>query len=113
MALPVLRGQQEVWLRKDMGYAKSKVAKSGASKAAVHTFANPIEEILWQALKDKRMELAREQGVPPYIIFHDATLLEILKAKPKNLNQLKSIGGVGQAKLERYGSYFLEVINSA
>jgi len=59
------------------------------------------------------MELAREQGVPPYIIFHDATLLEILKAKPKNLNQLKSIGGVGQAKLERYGSYFLEVINNA
>ena len=113
MALPVLRGQQEVWLRKDTGYSKSKVAKSGASKAAVHTFANPIEEMLWQALKDKRMELAREQGVPPYIIFHDATLLEILKAKPKNLNQLKSIGGVGQAKLERYGSYFLEVINSA
>ena len=113
MALPVLRGQKEVWLRKDTGYSKSKVAKPGASKAAAHTFANPIEEMLWQALKDKRMELAREQGVPPYIIFHDATLLEILKAKPKNLNQLKSIGGVGQAKLERYGSYFLEVINNA
>ena len=56
------------------------------------------------------MELAKEQGVPPYVIFHDATLIEILNQKPQHLNTLGQISGVGQAKLERYGKAFLEVI---
>lgn len=112
-ALPVLRGEQEVLLRKDAGYSKSKTIKPGTSKAPVHSFSSPAEEVLWQELKAKRTEMAREQGVPPYIIFHDATLLEILKAKPSSLHELKSIGGVGQAKLERYGAQFLSVINGA
>lgn len=112
MALPILRGEQELWLRKDMTHSKSKSTKSDVSKTTIYSFANSAEEALWQALKAKRMELARDQGVPPYIIFHDATLMEILKARPTKLNQLKLIGGVGQAKLDRYGAHFLSVINA-
>ena len=112
MALPILRGEQELWLRKDTTHSKSKSTKSDVSKTTIYSFANSAEEALWQALKAKRMELARDQGVPPYIIFHDATLMEILKARPTKLNQLKLIGGVGQAKLDRYGAHFLSVINA-
>ena len=110
-ALPILRGEQELWLRKDMASSKNKAGKSSANKATVHSFANVADELLWQTLKSKRMELAREQGVPPYIIFNDATLLEILRVKPVSLNQFKGISGVGQAKLERYGNHFLSVMN--
>jgi ATP-dependent DNA helicase RecQ len=56
------------------------------------------------------MELAKEQGVPPYVIFHDSTLLEILNQKPQSLNELSLVSGVGQAKLLKYGDAFLEVL---
>ncbi len=59
------------------------------------------------------MELAKEQGVPPYVIFHDATLIEILNQKPQDLIAMGQISGLGQAKLERYGEAFLEVIAEA
>ena len=66
---------------------------------------------LWHALKAKRMELARDQGVPPYVIFHDSTLLEILNQKPTSLIEMSQITGIGQAKLMRYGDAFLEVLD--
>ena len=109
IALPVLRGEQEVWLRKETGYSKNKVAKSRPSKTT-HPFNNIADENLWEALKAKRTELAREQGVPPYVIFHDSTLQEMVKSTPTTLDQFSCIGGVGQAKLERYGEHFIEVI---
>ena len=108
-ARPVLKGEQVVWMRKDTGYSKSKLAKSGFSKVAQRSFANPLEEALWQKLKAKRTELANEQGVPPYVIFHDSTLEEMIKTRPQSLAQLKGIGGVGQTKLERYGEQFIAV----
>jgi len=111
-ARPVLKGEHVVWMRKDTGYSKSKVAKSGFSKVAQRSFANPSEEALWQKLKAKRTELAKEQGVPPYVIFHDSTLEEMIKTRPQSLAQLKGIGGVGQTKLERYGEQFIAVFKS-
>jgi ATP-dependent DNA helicase RecQ len=108
---PVLRGQQDIWLRKDVGYAQSKAPKT-ANKTAMHSFSNEVDELLWQALKAKRTEFAREHGLPPYVIFHDSTLLEMLKKHPTNLQQLSRISGVGQAKLDRYGNTFLDVIKS-
>jgi ATP-dependent DNA helicase RecQ len=56
------------------------------------------------------MELAREQGVPPYVIFHDSTLLEMREQKPGSLTEMGRISGVGQGKLARYGDDFLKVI---
>ena len=58
----------------------------------------------------KRTALAREQGVPPYVIFHDSTLLEILNRKPQTLHEMGQISGVGQAKLAKYGDEFLQVV---
>jgi ATP-dependent DNA helicase RecQ len=110
IALPVLRGEQEVWLRKESGYSKTKATKSGAKKSSTHPFSNIADEKLWEALKAKRTELAREQGVPPYVIFHDSTLQEMVRATPTTLDQFSRIGGVGQAKLERYGEHFIEAI---
>jgi ATP-dependent DNA helicase RecQ len=54
--------------------------------------------------------LATEQGVPPYVIFHDTTLLEILRIAPKSLSVFKGIAGVGQVKLEKYGSQFIDTV---
>jgi ATP-dependent DNA helicase RecQ len=56
------------------------------------------------------MELAREQGVPPYVIFHDSTLLEMFNRKPQTLSEMGQISGVGQSKLAKYGDAFLQVV---
>ncbi len=109
-ARPVLRGEQAVWLRRDAAPAKRKTSKVERGSRLREAFAGANEDPLWLALKAKRMELAREQGVPPYVIFHDSTLLEILDQRPANLVELSGISGVGQAKLTRYGEVFLRVI---
>ncbi|RCS31519.1 DNA helicase RecQ [Rhodanobacter denitrificans] len=70
------------------------------------------EQDLWDALRALRTQLARQQGVPPYVVFHDATLLAMLRAMPANEDELAGVSGVGDAKLKRYGRDFLAVINS-
>ena len=109
-ARPVLRGEQEVWLRRDAAPAPRKPSKVERSARTREAFAGANDNPLWLALKAKRMELAREQGVPPYVIFHDSTLLEILNQRPANIIELGKISGVGQAKLLRYGETFLQVV---
>jgi ATP-dependent DNA helicase RecQ len=112
-ARPVLRGEQPVWLRRDPVPARRKSSKAERGARAREAFAGAAENPLWQALRDKRMELAREQGVPPYVIFHDSTLLEMLERRPTSLAEMGQISGVGQAKLARYGEAFLQVIQEA
>ena len=73
----------------------------------------PADEALWQALRTRRLELAREQAVPPYVIFHDATLLEMVRRRPRDLGALSVIPGIGRSKLDRYGEIFLQVIAAA
>jgi len=109
-ARPVLKGEQEVWQRRDAEPAKRNISKTERSARAREAFAGANEDPLWQALKAKRMELAKEQGVPPYVIFHDSTLLEILNQRPSSLTELGRITGVGQAKLAKYGDDFLQVL---
>jgi ATP-dependent DNA helicase RecQ len=70
------------------------------------------EQPLWDALRALRARLAKQHGVPAYVIFHDATLLAMLRAMPENEDDLASISGIGEAKLKRYGRDFLEVINA-
>ena len=67
-------------------------------------------DALWQALRSWRLEEARHQQIPPYVIFHDATLLEIARRRPTTLAALSTIPGIGRSKLERYGEAVLEVI---
>ena len=68
------------------------------------------DRALFQALREKRMEIARTQNVPPYVIFHDRTLVELAAARPASRAQMAAVAGVGEAKLERYGPAFLSVI---
>ena len=116
-ARPVLRGEQEVWLRRDADPAKRKAQRAERNaqrkEKPREPFAGASEDRLWLALKAKRTSLAREQGVPPYVIFHDSTLLEILNQRPASLDELGRISGVGQSKLARYGDEFLKVIEDA
>lgn len=109
-ARPVLRGEVEVWLRRDEDSGKRKSSKAERGARAKEGYAEANEDPLWHALKAKRTELAREQGVPPYVIFHDSTLLEILNQKPGSLSEMGNISGIGQAKLTRYGDAFLQVL---
>jgi len=108
-ARPVLKGEQEVWLRRDAEPEK-RMSKAERSARAKEAFEGANDDPLWQALKAKRLELAREQGVPPYVIFHDSTLLEIHNRKPQTLDEMGQISGIGQAKLQKYGDAFLQVI---
>jgi len=106
----VLRGETEVRLRQEVG-RRAKGASSGRpGTPSVALLTDPGERQLFEALREKRLELAREAGVPPYIIFHDATLVEMAKSRPKGLEALSLVPGVGDSKLKRYGESFLAVI---
>jgi ATP-dependent DNA helicase RecQ len=102
---PVLRGEERLQLRKER-----KPDKALRKRRAETRLTGPENHELWEALRTHRRRLADQQGVPPYVIFHDATLKEMAKNRPKNRSQLGQISGVGQHKLERYGDEFLEII---
>ena len=107
----ILKGELQLFLREDMLSAKPLRAKSG-QKAKRKSYGNVSEadHALWDALKDKRKQLADEQGVPPYHIFHDATLMEMMEHRPQDSAELLTMNGVGEVKLERYGEAFLDVL---
>ncbi|MDX1506230.1 MAG: RecQ family ATP-dependent DNA helicase, partial [Spongiibacter sp.] len=102
-ARPVLRGEQQVTLRKLPKASRSSTRRSSPPGAISHSR-------LWEALRAHRKQLAEEQGVPAYVIFHDATLGEMAELQPQTLDQLGRISGIGARKLEAYGDSFLEVI---
>ena len=108
---PVLRGERKVPLRRDPSWrsAPRGGAKAGAPRRQV-ALEDPASEALFQALRAKRLALAKAQGVPPYVIFHDSTLMEMATARPRSLEAFAGLGGVGQAKLQRYGQAFLAAI---
>lgn len=112
-ARPILRGENKLWLRQDNETGRRTMSRAERATRVREAFTGAKEDPLWQALKAMRMHLAREQGVPPYVIFHDSTLLEILNHRPSNLTELGRISGVGQAKLARYGDQFLKVLEDA
>ncbi len=109
----VLSAGQRVLLRQD---AKPVRATRRRRDGQVITGANlgieAREQSLWNALRALRTQLARQQGVPPYVVFHDATLLAMLRAMPADEDELAQVSGVGEAKLQRYGRDFLAVINA-
>jgi ATP-dependent DNA helicase RecQ len=104
---PILRGEQQLILRKDLRPEKIKPSKKTASSKTV----SEVNAALWDALRAKRREIADAQDVPPYIIFHDATLMAMLEARPANRKQMALLSGVGEQKLKLYGDEFLAVIS--
>jgi ATP-dependent DNA helicase RecQ len=104
---PLLRGEQELELVLPPP-AKEQRRRSIPSDAAV-----AADDPLLAALKSWRREQAREQGVPPYVVFHDRTLVELAAQRPASLSELAGVSGIGNAKRERYGTALLEVLTAA
>jgi len=102
----LLRDEETLRVRED---AKELAPRRKPRAATLGDVAEGDRE-LWEALRDCRRRLATERNLPPYVIFHDATLREMLAARPADRDALLKISGVGQAKLERYGDQFLEVL---
>ncbi|MBD8689729.1 MULTISPECIES: DNA helicase RecQ [unclassified Rhizobium] len=103
-----LREKPTLMLRKPQ--APRKTSRDRQSSGA-KTIDLPAEDAaLFQALRERRMEIARTQNLPPYVIFHDKTLIELAGARPTSRSEMAEVPGVGEAKLVRYGPAFLEVI---
>ncbi|OYX87172.1 MAG: DNA helicase RecQ [Azorhizobium sp. 32-67-21] len=105
---PVLRGERRVELKAEAPTRAARV--TGGGRAPRAALADPRDEALYQKLRTLRLDLAKAQGVPPYVIFHDATLMEIARVRPRSLAGLGDVSGVGEAKLERYGPQVIEVV---
>jgi ATP-dependent DNA helicase RecQ len=90
--------------------ASGEVRPSRARRGAAPIEIPPADSPLFDALRAWRWREAQAQGVPPYVIFHDQTLLAISRIKPETAVALLTVGGVGQAKLERYGAAILSAV---
>ena len=110
-ARPVLRGEATVELRRDALPAR-RTRRRGEATARVQAVLGDGDQALFDALRAQRRALAEQQGVPPYVIFHDASLIEMAARRPGSLAEFAAVGGVGATKLERYGETFLEIIRA-
>jgi ATP-dependent DNA helicase RecQ len=103
---PVLRGEERLWLRRESAApGRRKPRKAAAPRVA--GFTTDGDQRLWDSLRALRLELARAQNVPPYVIFHDATLAEMVRQRPATPEALAELSGVGERKLAAYGEAFL------
>jgi len=102
-ARSVLQGEQQLLLRKD---PDEKIIRKGKTTSTLIG----EDADLWEALRACRKELAEEQGVPPYVIFHDATLQEMVARRPFSETEMRTISGVGEKKLRSYAQPFLTII---
>ena len=101
----ILKGEETIELRRD-------TQKKPQGRLTKTVLPDDIDIALWETLREKRRQLAEVQGVPPYVVFHDKTLQAMAREQPKRLDDFSRLPGVGERKLEKYGSDFLEVIIS-
>ena len=107
---PVLRGEATVHFQDDPVAKTTRALK--AEVKGKPTLDNEEDEQLFQQLRALRLQLAKAQNVPPYVIFHDTTLLALAKHRPTTLQDMGRIPGIGAAKLERYGDVFLKAVGT-
>jgi ATP-dependent DNA helicase RecQ len=105
-ARPILRGEEDVTLRRD-------TIRAAERRPAVKQLVAEEDAPLLSALKAKRRALAEAQGVPAYVVFTDRTLIEMAETRPATLDAMARVSGVGATKLERYGAAFLSVVTGA
>jgi ATP-dependent DNA helicase RecQ len=103
---PLLKGEESLHLGRQHIEAKKKTRKAKAGTPAAQVQGDP----LFEALRQKRREIALAQGVPPYVVFADKTLAAMVAERPQSLTEFARLSGVGEHKLERYGEAFLAVI---
>ena len=109
---PLLRGETSLELALPPPQ-KERRAAGGPIRGEDAIDPDSVDGALLTALKSWRREQAREQGVPPYVVFHDRTLVELAARRPADLSALGGIGGIGAAKLDRYGEALLAVLAEA
>jgi ATP-dependent DNA helicase RecQ len=108
---PLLRGEQKVFFRTDIAASAARRRKP-SSTAPAFTIEDGESEALFETLRKLRLEIARQLGIPPYLIFHDNTLKEMAALKPATEEQFLAIKGVGAAKARRYSAVFLDCIRN-
>ncbi|GLZ14069.1 ATP-dependent DNA helicase RecQ [Actinomadura sp. NBRC 104425] len=107
----VLRGKRKVMLRREPERPAAKAAAAKPGKKSTPAADLPAEAVpLFERLRAWRAATAKEQGVPAYVIFHDATLREIATVRPASLAELSRVNGVGEAKLAKYGRQVLDTL---
>ena len=107
---PVLKGEQPVPLRKDPVLPKAAKKRKTRIAAAGDVLTNWEAEALFERLRNHRLEIAGQQEVPPYAIFPDRTLLELVRYRPRNKNEFGCMSGVGKVKLDRFADTFLQCL---
>ena len=108
---PVLRGERTVQLRRDPRSVK-KPSKPSRKVAVSTDWETDADRVLWEKLRQLRLEIARAAELPPYAVFHDKTLREMVAVRPRNRDDLLRINGIGETKADRYGEAFLEALNA-
>jgi ATP-dependent DNA helicase RecQ len=105
----LLRGEGDCTLYREVAPpASRKKGRSGVRDS----FALPVDSELFDALREVRLRLARERGVPPYVIFHDTTLRDMVGRRPKTIDDLREVYGVGDRKAALFGDAFLDAIRT-
>ena len=103
----VMKGEMTLSIRKEKRQEKKR-AKRRDSQTGY--FVREEDRMLWDALRERRVEIAKDQGVPPFVIFHDTTLEEMVQSRPRDLDGMSLITGVGEKKLKLYCEDFLKII---
>jgi ATP-dependent DNA helicase RecQ len=112
---PVLKGERRFEFRRDLAPVRLR-PKSTIEKGKIpgqkgqRYLPESIRNELWEQLRSLRLEIAREQAVPPYVVFHDRTLRELMQALPDSLEEMRTVPGIGGKKIEMYGHRFLKII---
>ncbi|NLB48128.1 MAG: ATP-dependent DNA helicase RecQ, partial [Microbacteriaceae bacterium] len=108
-AKPVLRGEQQVMMREEV-VARSAARRPSSAKKTATADLSEDQAATFERLREWRLGEAREQGVPPYVVFGDATLRALAVHRPASRDALRGISGIGDAKLERYGDAVLAIL---
>ncbi len=107
-----LKSKDKIQLRKETFSRTSGTSSSVKKSDPTLDLDNEDDKALFADLKALRLEIAKEQNVPPYVVFHDKTLIDIVIRKPRDLFALSDIPGVGRSKLQKYGQLFLDALES-
>ena len=110
LSRPVLRGEERLMAAPRRQTREDQKTRTRAPRAA--PFANETDQRLWDALRARRRELAANRACRPYVVFHDATLAEMVARRPQTLSELAHVSGVGERKLAAYGADFIAVIRA-
>ncbi|WP_440899625.1 RQC domain-containing protein, partial [Actinosynnema sp.] len=107
----LFQGRKVLMRRQPERVEKVRTARGGGKQRADQLELSPEQEEVFESLRTWRAATAKEQGVPAYVIFHDATLREIATVHPTTIGELGGISGVGENKLAKYGQQILDTLN--